>query len=153
MATPEQVRRHLRETHQHIDRVRYFMRSIVEKLAVRSHQHDKSKLEEPERSRFAEVTPRLRATTYGTEAYYELLDELGEALDHHYAHNSHHPEHYEQGIRGMDLVDLVEMFCDWMAAVERHDDGDIFESIRHNAKRFDLPEELVDIFINTIQRF
>jgi hypothetical protein len=47
------------------------------------------------------------------------------------------------------LLDLVEMFCDWKAATERHADGSIEKSIEHNRVRFALGEQLTQILINT----
>ncbi len=70
-------------------------------------------------------------------------------LDHHYAANSHHPEHFKNGVDDMNLMDLVEMFCDWIAATRRHADGNIFNSIRHNKDRFKLSDQLVSILGNT----
>lgn len=52
-------------------------------------------------------------------------------------------------ISGMSLLDLVEMFCDWKAAGERHADGSLQKSIQVNRKRFNIPPELVEIFENT----
>ena len=52
----------------------------------------------------------------------------------------------------MDLVDVVEMFCDWTAATKRHNDGDIFRSIELNEKRFGLGEILASLFKNTAKR-
>jgi len=77
------------------------------------------------------------------------LAELKPALDHHYSHNSHHPEHYENGIDDFTLADLVEMFFDWKAASERHNDGDVLKSIEINKQRFGLSEQLCKIFENT----
>lgn len=57
------------------------------------------------------------------------------------------------GIEGMDLLDLVEMFCDWKAASERHNDGNILTSITKNADRFGLSPQLVRILENTAKRF
>ena len=74
------------------------------------------------------------------------------ALDHHYANNSHHPEHYKNGIMGMDLIDLIEMICDWKAATERNANGDIMKSIEINQKRFNYSDELKQILINTVER-
>ena len=71
------------------------------------------------------------------------------ALMNHYAINSHHPEFYKNGVDGMDLMDLVEMFCDWKAATERHVDGSPENSIGINAKRFELSPQLEMIFRNT----
>jgi hypothetical protein len=104
---------------------------------------------EPEVEYFDTYTPKLAGTTYGSDEYKQLLAELKPALDHHYAINRHHPEHYENGIRGMNLVDLVEMFCDWYAASKRHDDGDIMKSIAINQKRFGYSDDLKAIFENT----
>ena len=73
-----------------------------------------------------------------------FLEALKPALDIHYANNRHHPEHFPKGIRGMDLLDLLEMICDWKASSERHADGNIFNSIEVNQKRFaDLELEQV----------
>ena len=73
------------------------------------------------------------------------------ALDHHYRFNKHHPEYYADGIKGMNLIDLVEMFCDWLAATKRHKDGDIFESIKINKARFGYSGLLETIFLNTVE--
>lgn len=120
-------------------------------LIVRKLVHDASKLQPPEKEAFDEHTPKLRALTYGTPEYEESRKALGEALKHHYANNSHHPEHYENGIRGMSLLDLIEMICDWSAAVKRHADGDLMKSVEINQERFGYSDELKQIFLNTIK--
>ena len=51
----------------------------------------------------------------------------------------------------MNLVDIIEMFCDWKAATLRHGDGDIMKSIEINAKRFNMSDELKQILINTVE--
>ena len=75
------------------------------------------------------------------------------ALDSHYADNPHHPEHYDNGIKDMDLVDLIEMICDWKSATLRHNDGDIYKSIELNQKRFGYSDELKQIFKNTVDGY
>jgi hypothetical protein len=50
----------------------------------------------------------------------------------------------------MNLLDILEMFCDWKAASERHADGDIIESIKKNQKRFNMSDELTQILLNTV---
>lgn len=72
------------------------------------------------------------------------------ALDHHYAKNRHHCEHMADGINDMNLIDVIEMFCDWKAATLRHNDGNLRKSIEHNAKRFGMQSQLVKIFENTV---
>jgi len=56
------------------------------------------------------------------------------------------------GIYGFDLLDLVEMLCDWKAASLRHADGDILKSIEHNVERFNLEPQVASILRNTVTR-
>jgi len=140
------------ETQEHIDNVGKLLKSLAQKpmfesitheLILRGENHDSSKLEEPEFSTFVEFTPKLKESTYGSEEYKGFLRSMGTALDHHYANNRHHPEFYENGVGDMDLVDKIEMTCDWKAASMRHANGDINKSIEINTKRFKLsPQEV-----------
>ena len=49
----------------------------------------------------------------------------------------------------MNLLDIIEMYCDWIAAGERHKDGSIAKSIEVNKDRFKLTPQLVSILCNT----
>ncbi|MGI5060542.1 hypothetical protein E4N89_06100 [Treponema denticola] len=133
----------------HIKRVNELLLQFTKEIIDRAIQHDNSKLQEPEKPLFDKMTPLLKGLTYGSDDYKKALDELKPALDHHYANNSHHPEHYKNGIDDFTLIDLVEMFIDWKAASERHDDGDIFRSIEINKNRFGISEQLCKILKNT----
>lgn len=137
------------ETTAHILRVRELLYIVQNKLEARGFAHDQSKLQSPEKEGFDEVTGALRGLTYGSPEYQAQLERLKPTLAHHYAHNSHHPEHYPNGVDGMTLLDLVEMFCDWKAATERHADGSLERSIRHNRGRFQLADQLAAILENT----
>lgn len=137
------------DTLDHINHVRCLLQDMATKLLERGHGHDASKLVEPEKSLFDEMTPRLKALTYGSDDYKAALKELGVALDHHYATNRHHPEHWPNGVNDMTLIDLIEMFCDWKAATLRHADGDISQSIEINKKRFVISDQLTQLFCNT----
>ena len=140
-----------KETLYHIRRVAGLLHIVCKGLLDRADKHDKTKIRYPEKAVFDKFTEKLNTTTYGDDKYKEYLDEMLPALKDHYAANSHHPEHYENGIDGMDLLDIVEMFCDWKAASERHEDGDLYKSIQHNRKRFKMSDQLVKIFKNTIK--
>jgi len=59
----------------------------------------------------------------------------------------------DRGINGMTLIDVIEMFCDWKAASERHADGDILKSIEINGKRFNIDQQLKQIILNTAELF
>lgn len=167
------------ETNAHIARVRELLYIFMGKLEERGFKHDRSKLESPEKEGFDEVTGALKSLTYGGEEYKAQLEKLKPILDHHYSHNSHHPEHYqklvciicfseyptthkqncincgngtftpEPNVGAMTLLDIVEMFCDWKAATERHENGSLKKSIQHNRERFKLSPQLASILENS----
>lgn len=139
-----------KDTLEHIDVVKSFIGMFVDLLTERGMEHDKSKLRSPEKEVFDLVTPKLKELEYGSDEYKETLKEMGDALKHHYKNNRHHPEHFENGVAGMNLIDLIEMVCDWNAARLRHDPPKSFEqSLEINAMRFNLPDMLVSIIKNT----
>lgn len=141
------------QTYEHKQNVSIYMSGIIRNLLSRSILHDDSKLKSPEVEIFTEYTPKLAKSTYGSDEYKGYLKDMGVALEHHYQKNRHHPEHFEDGINGMNLVDLIEMLCDWKAATLRHNDGDILKSIELNQKRFGYGDELKQILINTINQY
>lgn len=50
----------------------------------------------------------------------------------------------------MSLIALLEMLCDWKAASERHDTGDILRSLDINKERFGISDQLDSILRNTV---
>ena len=50
----------------------------------------------------------------------------------------------------MNLIDICEMLCDWIAAVERNKNGNIKRSMEENKKRFNISDQLERILENTI---
>ena len=140
------------DTQEHIKQVRRLLAAVGDELFICASRHDQSKLIEPEVSTFDEFTPKLKATTYGSDEYKEFLEAMGPALDHHYKFNSHHPEHYTEGINGMDLIGIIEMLADWKAATLRHDDGNLSRSIEINQERFGYDDSFKAILQNTASR-
>lgn len=138
------------DTLDHIKRVNELLIKCCQTLLERATVHDKSKLEMDEKEGFDRMTPKLKSLTYGSSEYKVALGELQEVLQHHYKHNSHHPEHYVDGVNAMDLFDVMEMLMDWKAATERHEDGDIFTSLKINKDRFHISDQLSYILLNTI---
>jgi hypothetical protein len=138
------------DTQKHIDLVNENGRKFCDKFLKRLTRHDASKLEEPERKYFDKGTPQLKNSTYGDKSYDDAKDRIKPGLEHHYASNDHHPEHFgEQGISGMNLYQLLEMWIDWTAAVKRHADGNIFNSLMYNRDRFHIDDQLFSILMNT----
>lgn len=140
----------LKGTIDHINSVRSKINLIIQDLLNRSLKHDMSKTESPEKEGYDEFTPMLRTLVYGSDEYWEMLKKMKPFLEHHYENNSHHPEYYLDGINGMNLLDLIEMMCDWKSAGERHPgDNSIVKSIEINAKRFGISDQLKQILLNT----
>jgi len=148
------------KTREHIKTVQRVIFLLIRELEMRAIRHDASKLESPEREIFDEYTPKLKNTIYGSDEYKGYLKEMKVALDHHYAYNRHHPEHFQHDyinepwwkpISEMNLVDIIEMLCDWKAATMRHADGDINESLEINQNRFNYSDDIKKIFQNTVR--
>jgi hypothetical protein len=141
------------ETTEHINTVRNVLYSLIAELNIRANDHDRSKLHSPELEIFASTQGELEKVEYGTPEYDQLKDKVKPAIEHHYQNNRHHPEHFEGGVNDMNLVDIIEMFADWVAATKRTKNGNIFTSIEKNSIRFKMDEQLKLIFLNTAKDF
>src|SRR5690242_5622922 len=116
---------HISGVLEHKKLVATYLQTIANELIRRALVHDDSKFSAEELDDFERMTPILKTLTYGTDEYKAALKELGPALQHHYQVNDHHPEFFSDGIDAMNLIQIIEMVCDWMAATERVKDGDI----------------------------
>lgn len=137
-------------TWEHIHEVHRGLTVVAKDLLDRALDHDQTKLVAPEVDLFDTYTPMLAVLTYGSDEYAESLAALRPALDHHYSTYRHHPEHHENGIHDMNLMDMVEMLVDWVAATKRHPDGDVRRSIDLNAERFGYGDAIKRLLHNTI---
>ena len=167
------------DTLAHITRVRELLELTRQNLSARAAAHDQSKLEDPEKKVFDEMTPKLKNSTYGSDEYKSFLSKMSIALDHHYKNNRHHPEHWARwecdlcfarydedpttnctqcghgvfsrypDVTRMSLFDLLEMLCDWKAAGERHANGSMAKSLEVNKVRFKIPPALQAVLENT----
>lgn len=137
------------DTLEHIAKVQERMTEVIGLLLRRAVVHDRSKLQEPEKSGYDQLQTRLQDVQYGSDEYRAALVEASETIQHHYAANSHHPEHYPDGVAGMSLLDVIEMVCDWKAASERTQNGSLAQSLGYNIHRFGLSPQLASIIENT----
>ena len=140
------------KTLRHIETVRNYLNGVIVDLMERQEQHDQTKLQTPEVEIFEEYTPKLKNCEYGSDEYKRYMKEMKVAIDHHNKCNRHHPEHHPNGISDMNLIDLIEMICDWKAASLRHTTGNVYKSIEINQERFGYSDELKKIFKNTLDR-
>lgn len=133
---------------------------IIYELLNRGLVHDDSKLKEPESKIFSsnirifnEIVNYHYIRDSEIENELELSIEDGKQL--HYNSNSHHPEHYgELGINGMDLIDLVEMVCDWLGSHERYKNiEEVEKMLSIQYKRFGIDEQLGKIISNSVKKW
>ena len=126
---------------------------IIPELIKRAKGHDVSKLESPEKETYDKYIPLLRSAKYGTDEYNKIRESMAkEGLSHHYSVNRHHPEHFKDLVNGMNLVDFVEMICDWFAASLRSDTSFI-EGLKPNQEKYDLPDMVMSIIKNTYEDY
>lgn len=139
------------EIRKHILLVRNLLNKMVVEILQRSDSHDQSKLSSPEIEYSLKYTQKLKDAQYGSPEYLAVQEKMNEALEHHYACNRHHPEHFKNGIQDMNLIDILEMFCDWAIASQQHPKGDIYQSVEVNQQRFGYSDDLKEIFRNSIK--
>lgn len=138
------------DTQNHINKIQFIMgEKIIPILRSRALHHDRSKFEEPEKSTYDKYIPLLKNVKYGSDEYNEIRNKMHEeGLHHHYQENRHHPEHFENGVNDMNLIDIIEMICDWYAA-SLLSDTDFEKGLKINCKRFGIDEQLAKIIFNT----
>jgi len=120
-------------------------------LIYRGLIHDWSKLFTMEFKYFIRTIHKLKNTTFGSKEYEKLIKLISPAIEHHYKMNRHHPLHFENKIYDMNFHDIIEMWCDWQAAIKRHKDGNIIKSIEYNTKKFNISKQLNNIFKNSVK--
>jgi hypothetical protein len=125
-------------------------RGVVRELNIRVQEHDRSKTMLPEVAIYNEMIPILNSVKYGTPEYKAAASKLGPAWEHHKKNNRHHPEYFKDGIDGMDLVDLIEMLCDWRAASERGKGNRLEDNLDVNQKKHKISDQLMSILKNTL---
>lgn len=142
---------------EHQMEVRHIIRKITNELQEKSVTHDGSKTLEPEFSRFVEFLSEVRNYKYGTKEYNDFVAN-NEYCKYHFALNDHHPEYFEDehinnGISKMNLINITEMFADWVASSSRNGNitkEQIVENIIKLSDKFQLGVVLTQILINTV---
>ncbi|HEY4033961.1 MAG TPA: DUF5662 family protein [Ktedonobacteraceae bacterium] len=123
--------------------------TITADLNKRAVHHDDSKFSPEEYDAYEEAFPNLQKYAYGTEEFRAELRKIKPAIEHHYQENDHHPEHFEAGISQMNLIEIIEMVCDWVAASERSQ-TDLLKGLEINKERFKINDQLYCIIKNTV---
>lgn len=139
----------------HRFRVFQYMNAIAQEVMQRGNNHDSTKLHSPELEIYARNVDEFDKHPFNSEGYNKAKAVIKEATDHHFKHNRHHPEHFPDGIEGMNLVDLLEMVCDWKSATLNHPEqpGDMYNSLKVAVDRYNISPQLALVLYNTMRDF
>lgn len=141
------------ETLEHIQMTNKYVNKIVHELLHRGIWHDYTKLQNPEVEGFATAFEYMKGVEYGSKEYEECKDKISDIIKHHYEYNRHHPEHFENGVDDMNIIDLIEMLCDWKAAGMKNKNGSLEKSIHICCEKYNISDQLKRIFLNSIPVF
>ena len=126
---------------------------LIKALIDRASEHDLDKFHPEVVDKHCEMFEDFQKTKpdYGTPGYDEVKDRFEDIIKRHYQASRHHPEHFERGIDGMNLVDMMEMVCDWVAATPK--DQDVFDAVGLNCSKYGIDEQLMVLIVRTIIDF
>lgn len=131
-----------------------FLTPMIQDLMNRGVDHDNSKFDDDEFPGLIAAMEDIKKYPYGTPEYEEMRKKHAKPFTAHYKKNRHHPEFHPNGIDDMNLVDLIEMICDWKAASMRAENGgNIYNSIKIATEKYNPSPQLVKILENTAKAY
>jgi hypothetical protein len=137
----------------HIPRVKQFLQIFEYLLKTRGKNHDNSKSQKYEVELLTKGYNKLKPLPLGSKKYKETIKEMEPALIHHYKQNTHHPEYFGKlnGVNSMNLLDIIEMLCDWKAIAMNSTPQDFNHNITINCKKYNISPQLQQILLNSIR--
>lgn len=132
--------------------VAQYLQVIADDLFRRAAVHDNSKFSPEEYEAYEEAFPGLQKYAYGTEEFKAELAKIQPTITLHYRVNDHHPEHFPDGISGMNLIQIIEMACDWLAASHRSQTS-FAKGLDINKQRFGIDDQLFGSIKATIEHY
>ena len=137
----------------HRNRVANYMACIAQMIKLRGEEHDVSKLSPVEFPVYSRAIGEFEKYSFGSDGYEKAKESIKQATDHHYKLNRHHIEYFSDGIDGMNLIDLIELLCDWKSATLNHPEnpGDMARSLQVATEKYKISPQLARVLYNTIQ--
>jgi len=138
---------------QHKESIAKYMAKFAAELSYRSAIHDVSKFKKEELEVYAEFIDEMNKHPFNSPEEKELREKYQTASIVHKKLNRHHPEHFENGMEGMNLIDLIEMLCDWRSASERSAGDSIRKGLPIMKDKYNISPQLLKILENTLKDF
>ena len=132
----------------HIKSVQRKLKVLIDELQKRLENHDKSKLtDELWYWEFMDQEPKY---PYGSKEYFSKKKRNEMVFQMHYKNNRHHPEHFMNGINDMNLIDIMEMLCDWISYKDDISITDAVDIVEKQSRRFGFSDEIKNLMLNTL---
>lgn len=138
--------------YEHQQKVAAVIRQVIQELIARALTHDASKFTTQELKDNLVTLPDKWGLLAEGHGYHSPEQEqhrarfTAEIARHRKAHR-HHPEYHADGVNDMDLIDLIEMICDWYVSAP-----DIDQSIRKNSEDYEIDPHISRILENTASK-
>ncbi len=130
--------------------VQRWMQQFAITLLRRAENHDNSKLKSPEFELWEQMDSEPKYA-YGTKEYFEKMDRYRPLFELHWKNNRHHPEHFERSYDDIDLIDILEMICDWLSYKDNLTYTQASELVSMQCERYNFSEELRELILNTLK--
>ena len=134
---------------EHSQNVGAVVLKVCEELMRRALTHDASKLSAQELEDNFKALPdkwRIQAQGHGyhSDEQEKHRKKFAAEIHRHRSTHPHHPEYFGNDVNKMNLIDLIEMLCDWYVS-----SVDIDESIRENSSEYKIDPHISQILENT----
>ena len=140
-------------TLKHKELIAKYMAKFSAEVTFRAAIHDDSKFRRDEFEAYAECADEFDQHPFNSQEERALREKLYPAMSLHKQRNRHHPEHFENGMTGMNLIDLLEMLCDWKSASERTPGDSIRTALPILKEKYNISPQLMNVLTNTIRDF
>lgn len=138
--------------YEHQQQVGGVMLKVISELMTRALTHDSSKFTTQQLKDNLITLPdkwKIQAAGHGYHSpqQKEHRQKFAPEIDRHRSAHPHHPEHFGNDVNKMDLIDLLEMLCDWYVSAP-----DIDQSIGENSGDYNIDPHIRQLLENTASR-
>ncbi len=138
--------------YEHQQKVGAVMLKVINELIHRALTHDASKFTTQQlRDNLVTLPDKWKIQEAG-HGYHspeqgEHRKRFAQEIHRHRSAHPHHPEHFGNDVNKMNLIDLMEMLCDWYVA-----SPDIDQSIHENSRDYKIDPHISQILKNTARK-
>ena len=138
--------------YEHQQKVGAVMLKVINELIDRALKHDDSKFTTQQiRDNLVTLPDKWKLQQQGHDYHSPEQKEhrrrFAQEIHRHRSAHPHHPEHFPNGVNDMNLIDLIEMLCDWYASAP-----DIDQSICENSCDYKIDPHITQILKNTARK-